>query len=171
MLLCPNTKENNGVFLSEKESQKIIQFLDGLGVQFDVLEHAPVFTSADAARVRNSKPEQGVKAIVLKASSKAFVLACVSGDKKVDLEKLAVFLNVGNVSLASPSEVLEKTGCEIGSVSPFGNLFGLKTFFDKRILETPVVEFNIGLHTKSIRMTSQSLASAVGAEIVDIAKI
>ena len=157
--------------MGEKQSQQIIQFLDGLGLEFEVIEHAPVFTSEEAARIRNAPLGHGVKAIVLSAGNSRFILACVSGNKKIDFRKIKKFLNVSNVSLSSPADVLQQTGCEIGSVSPFGNLFGLRTFFDKRILENSSVEFNIGLHTKSIRMFSKDLASAVGAEIVDLAKI
>ncbi len=155
--------------MGEKESNKIIEFLDGLGLQFDVIEHAPVFTSEEAARVRNADQGAGVKAIVLKTGSHSFVLACVPGDSRIDLKKLAVVLAEKKVFLASPNEVLKETGCEIGSVSPFGNIFGLKTFFDKRIVEREMVEFNIGLHTKSIRMLAKDLASAVGATIADFA--
>ena len=157
--------------MGEKESRKIIQFLDDLGLKFDVIEHAPVFTSQEAAQVRGSPLSYGVKAIVLKYASNEFVLACVSGDRKIDLEKLSQILKVGNISLASSHEVLHETGCEIGSVSPFGNLFGLRTFFDKRILENNFVEFNIGLHTKSIRMNPKGLFAAVGATIADFAKV
>lgn len=157
--------------MSEKESLRIIEFLDGLGLEFQVLEHAPVFTSEQAASIRGAPLSHGVKAIVLKTGSNDFVLACVSGDKKIDLKKIKKIFGAKNVSLASPADVLEKTGCEIGSVSPFGNIFGMKTFFDVEILGKQFVEFNIGLHTKSIRMRPKDLATAVGATIAGFAKI
>jgi len=164
------TKTIFGVEMGESESQKIIQFFDGLGVPFEIIEHEPVHTSEDAARVRGNKPEEGVKALVFKTKENNFVLACVPGNSKINTKELAKILSTKSVYLASPEEVLEQTGCEIGSVSPLGNLFGLKTFFASSILDNEKVEFNIGLLTKSIRMTPQNLASAVGAEIVKIAK-
>ena len=156
--------------MSEKESKKIVDFLRETGFDFEVLEHAPVYTSEEAARVRNNPLEIGVKSIILKTSESAFLLACVSGNKKIDLAKLAKLLEVKNLSLASPSEVVQHTGCEIGSVGPFGNVFGLKTFFDKRVLENKFVEFNIGLHTRSVRMNPKDLARAVKPDIADFAK-
>ena len=75
-----------------------------------------------------------------------------------------------NILLAKYGRVLEKTGCEIGSVSPFGNLFELETFFDSHILQNDLVEFNIGLLTKSINMSPKDLASAVGAKVEEFAK-
>jgi len=156
--------------MSEKESKRIVDFLSSTGFDFNVLEHAPVYTSEEAAKVRNQPLDIGVKSIVLRTSENAFLLACVSGDKRIDLARLAAFLEVKNVSLASPKEVLEQTGCEIGSVGPFGNIFGLKTFFDKRILEHKFVEFNVGLHTVSVRMNPRDLARVVKPEIADFAK-
>ncbi len=59
--------------------------------------------------------------------------------------------------LASSEEVLKITGCEIGSVPPFGHKKALKTYMDKDVLENEWVNFNIGLHTKSANMKSRDL--------------
>ena len=155
--------------MGQKESEKIIQLLSVLKLEFKLIDHVPVFTSQDAATIRNAPLSSGVKAIVLKTGSNNLVLACVSGDKKIDLKKLGALLGEKRIFLASPKEVLEATGCEVGSVAPFGNLFGLKTFFDKAILENPEVEFNIGLHTKSVHMKSSGLVKAVAPIIAGFA--
>ncbi|MBI2598537.1 MAG: hypothetical protein HYW50_05070 [Candidatus Diapherotrites archaeon] len=153
--------------MGQKEFEKIIGFLKENNLKFELLEHEPVFTSEQAAKVRKAQLSQGVKAIVLKSSSTQFVLACVSGDKKIDLKKLAVLCGEKKFSLASAQEVLQQTGCEIGSVSPIGVVYPLPTYFDKKIFENEIVEFNVGLHTKSVRMDPKELAKALKPRVAE----
>lgn len=151
------------------EFEKIVEFLKAKKAKFELIEHEPVFTSEQAAKIRGAGLSQGVKAIVLKSGSAKFVLACVPGDKKIDFKKLAQICGEKKFALASPHEVLEQTGCEIGSVSPLGAVYPLETFFDKRILENETVEFNAGLHTRSVRMSSKELVKALAPKIGNFA--
>ena len=149
------------------EFEKIVSFLKEKNAKFELIEHEPVFTSEQAAKIRGASLSQGVKAIVLKSGSAKFVLACVPGGKKIDFKKLARICGEKKFALASPNEVLEKTGCEIGSVSPLGVVYPLETFFDKKILENEIVEFNAGLHTRSVRMNPKELVEALQPKIAD----
>lgn len=63
--------------------------------------------------------------------------------------------------LASPQDLLKITGCEVGSVHPFGNLHGFPTYLDSSILENDMVNFNAGLHTASIQMKAKDLIKAI----------
>jgi len=56
-------------------SERLLQWLREAGVAFEVLEHAPVRTSEEAARVRGTRLEQGAKALVVRADDR--VLHCV----------------------------------------------------------------------------------------------
>lgn len=156
--------------MGKTEFEKMVSFLREKKAKFELLEHEPVFTSADAARVRGAQASMGVKAIVLKTENKKFVLACVPGDKKVDTKRLSNILGEKRVFLASPPEVLKLTGCEIGSVSPLCVIFGINTVFDKSVFENQLLEFNVGLHTHSIRMPSTELRQVLAAQIQDFAK-
>ena len=80
---------------------------------------------------------------------------------KVDLKKLADLAGEKKLFLASSQEVLSKTGCEIGSVSPVGAVYPLETFFGEKILQNDFAEFNVELHTKSVRMGPKAFAGAL----------
>lgn len=57
--------------------------------------------------------------------------------------------------MASPSDVLECTGVEIGGVPPFGeNLFGIETFVDNGLFENERIAFNAGSRSVSVIMKS-----------------
>jgi len=143
------------------EFRLLREFLQRSGVRFDVSEHAAVFTSEEAARVRGVELKTGVKALVLKTEERGFVLGLVAADRRIDLKKLAKILGAKKLQLASSSEVLRLTGCEVGSVHPFGNLFGLPTYLDRSILENDLVNFNAGLHTVSVQMRAEDLVKVI----------
>lgn len=108
--------------------------------------------------------------MVLQSNHGNFFLFGLPANLRIDFYKAAVMANELRLFLARPAEVLRVTGCEVGSVSPFsGALSGILTFFDKRILENDWVEFNIGLHTDSVRMKSVDLLRLIEHRLGDFA--
>lgn len=145
----------------KKQFEELKAFLDENHVDYELFEHEPVYTSEQAAKTRGVELKTGVKALVFKILEKdRFILALVPADKKVDAEKLSELVG-SKIKLATPDEVLVKCKCEIGSVHPFGNLFGLQTYMDKGILENKSVNFNAGLHEISLRMSPKYILELV----------
>lgn len=140
-------------------------------IRYQISEHEPVYTSVQAAKVRGVELKTGVKALVLKTKEKEFVMGLVAADRKIDLKKLAKIMGTKSLQLASQQEVLEITGCKIGSVHPFGNLHNLKTYLDTSTLENDVVNFNAGSHTVSIQMKSKDLIKAINPVIQSFSKL
>ena len=69
-------------------TRKIIDFLNGKGIEFKKLEHEPVLTSSEAAGARASRLSQGAKALVVKAKDQFYHLiisAAVRLDNKSGL--------------------------------------------------------------------------------------
>ena len=150
---------------------KIIKkLLDQNGITYQVSEHEPVYTSEQAAKVRGVELKTGVKALVLKAEEGNFVMGLVAADRRIDLKKLAKIVKTKKLRLASSQEVLKITGCEVGSVHPFGNLHGLPTYLDSSVLENDMVNFNAGLHTVSIQMKARDLINAIGPVIENFSR-
>ena len=75
-----------------------------------------------------------------------------------------------NVALASPEEVLEHTGCTIGSVPPFANIFGLQVYMDNGLLDRETIVFSAGTHTDSIIMKPSDYVNIVKPLIVECKK-
>ncbi len=147
--------------MSELEVKRIMELLDSKNVFYRVIEHESVFTSEQAAKVRGVELKSGVKALVLKTREGKFILGLIAADRRINLRKLAEIVNTRELSLARPEEVLKVTNCEIGSVHPFGILHGLPTYMDVSILENEYVDFNIGVHTKSVEMKSKDLVDVI----------
>jgi len=146
------------------------KLLDCNDMHYEVLEHAPVYTSEEAAKVRGVALKTGVKALVFKKQEGNFVMGLIAADRKMDLKKLAKIARTKKLQLASPKEVLNITGCEVGSVHPFGNLHGLRTYLDTSVLENDMINFNAGLHTVSIQMKAKDLIKAIKPVVKDFSK-
>ncbi|HIG97272.1 MAG TPA: hypothetical protein HA230_02920 [Candidatus Aenigmarchaeota archaeon] len=151
----------------EPEVEALKNLLDENNVEYKVLTHERAYTSEQAAKMRGVPLSSGVKAMVVK-SEKGFFLILVPGDKKIDFDRLRQ--KIGKASLASAEDVFRVTGCEVGSVHPFGNLFGLQVLMDRHILDNPTVNFNAGLHEISINMSSRDMAEIIKPEIGDYSK-
>jgi len=142
-------------------------------IKFDHLQHEHVHTSEDAARIRGNSLEQAAKAIVLKIKPKgkkeSELIQCVlSGSKKINLKELRKTLDLKSAGLASPEEVLEKTNCTIGSVPPFGMMFGLRVFADEALFLQEKIVFSAGTHNDSIRMHSIDFKKIVKPSILKL---
>ncbi|HTN75811.1 MAG TPA: YbaK/EbsC family protein [Pirellulaceae bacterium] len=122
-------------------------------VAFAVLRHAPVFTSEEAAQVRGSALASGAKALICKADER-FVMFVMPADRRLDSKQVRKAFSVKSLRFGTPAEVLELTSLTPGSIPPFGQLFGLPTYCDDRLLEQPRINFNAGDHAISISLAT-----------------
>jgi Ala-tRNA(Pro) deacylase len=125
--------------------------LAAAGVAYDVLRHAPVFTSEEAAAVRGTSLASGAKALVCKADEQ-FVLIIVPADRRLAGKLFRKAAGVKSLRFASKEEVEQLTGLAPGSIPPFGSLFNLPTWCDELLAQQPRINFNAGDHTISISL-------------------
>jgi Ala-tRNA(Pro) deacylase len=149
--------------------QKIIELLDSQDIKYEILEHEPVYTSEQAAKVRNESINSGAKSLLLRAGG-YFVLAVLPGGKRLSSKKVKKFLGLKDLRFATPQEVKEAMGCEIGSCYPLGKIIGVRTIIDNALLENEDISFNPGLHEKTIKLKLRDYLSLAAAEITDISE-
>ena len=130
---------------------QIIKMLDKNSVQYKVIEHRPVYTSEEAAKIRNTDLKQGAKALVMYGDDKPLMVV-VPGNRKADTKKLKNIYNIKDLRMATPVEVEKVTGVKIGAVPPFGNIFSIPLYVDKQLAANKQVIFNAGSHSQSISM-------------------
>ena len=158
----------------EAEASALIDLFRSNGIEYSLYEHAPVYTSEEASKVRNVELKTGVKAMLVRAKSSEaiYLLADIAADRRIDFAKLEPLANVKHFRFATREEVLKKTRCEPGSVHPFGHVFGITTFLDNSVLENEYVNFNIGMLTKSVKIRSRDLLKIMQPDLMaDFSKI
>jgi len=149
--------------------KRIHERLSNRGIEFEASSHPPVYTSEEAARVRGVSPNSGAKALIVKAGD-MFQMFVLPGDQKLDRRKIRHNLGYKNIRFATPEEVEQITGLKIGSIPPFGSLFGLRTICDPALGENERINFNAGTHTDSIRMAYRDYLKAEEPELADFSK-
>jgi Ala-tRNA(Pro) deacylase len=152
---------------------RIIAALDAAGAPYERFEHEHVHHSADAARVRGTRIEEAAKAIVLECGgSGLLVMGVVAGHRRLDLKRLKTILGERDMHLADPEKVLAATGCTIGSVPPFGNIFSpaMPVYCDAEVFSRDSLVFSAGSHHHSIRMLARDWERVVKPIVAELGK-
>ena len=137
--------------MNESVFSRVQELLNQLDVSFEVLRHAPVFTSEEAAAVRGVALSTGAKALICKVDAR-FVMFVIPADRKLDSKRVRQALGIRALRFATPDELRELTGLAPGAVPPFGSLFGLPTHCDARWAENERINFNAGDHSISVSL-------------------
>jgi len=131
--------------------ERLTAALNNAGIPFEHMHHEAVYTSSEAARVRNTPIHSGAKALIVKGG-KIFLMVVLPADMALDGRAVQKHLKVKRLRFARKEEVLSITGLTPGSIPPFGSLFGLETVCDERLAENVDINFNAGLHTDSLKI-------------------
>ncbi len=147
-------------------TERLVRWLRDEGAPFELVEHAPVLTSAEAARVRGTPLEAGAKALVLLAADRP-VQIVVPAHRRLDSTRARALVGSRTLRFATPEELLALTGCAPGAVPPFGNLFGLPVLADDGLAED--LAFNAGSTSVSLLMRAADVLRLSGARVAPLA--
>ena len=142
----------------------VVALLRAEDAEFELVHHDAVTTSAEAAAVRGTDLRSGAKAMLVKTKN-GFVLTVLAADRRIDWKRLAPLVGDKGARFANDDELREATGLTKGAVPPFGRLFGLRTIYDRSLLEVETVNFNAGTHTHSVAMSRADLIRVGGGEL------
>jgi len=143
---------------------ELLALLRAEGANVQLTHHEPVTTSAGAAAVRGTDLRSGAKAMLVKTKT-GFVLTVLAADRKVDWKLLAPLVGGKGARFATDEELQQATGLSKGAVPPLGVLFGLRTIYDRSLLDVETVNFNAGTHTDSVTMARADLVRIGGGEV------
>lgn len=143
-----------------RELEEMVKRLGGEILELD----APVKTVEQAARATGANPEQIIKSILLITENEEAILAIVDGKSRIDLKKIE--RRFGRTRLASPREVKEITGYEVGELPPIG--IPVKTLIDPRVLEKSYVLGGGGAVNKLVKIDPRKILEAQNAEVENI---
>lgn len=128
--------------------QSIYEYLNSLGIDYEVTEHRAVYNMAELSDVSFPYPESIAKNLfVCDDKKRNYYLITVKGDKRVDLKAFRRTYGTRPLSLAKEEDLKTVLGLTLGSVTPFGILNDKehKThfFLDEDFLPPPSI---IGVH-------------------------
>jgi Ala-tRNA(Pro) deacylase len=132
--------------------QKLRDFLDQNQVKYVTISHSPAFTAQEIAAAAHVPGKEIAKTVMVKTDGE-IMMVVLPGSMRVDLNRLLDATGAQEVELAYESEFRNLfPDCELGSMPPFGNLFGLRTFVAEELTEDEEIAFNAGSITELIRL-------------------
>jgi len=155
--------------MGQEEKKRIKKIFSELDLHPEYLQHEEVITSEDAASTRGFELKQGIKSLLFTNGKDEWIIVDVPADKMVNQKKVAEKLgwSKGKTRMADEEEVMQKTGCKIGAVPPFGHKDKIKVLYDSEIFANEVSTFNIGLRSDSVKINTSEVRivfDKIGAE-------
>jgi Ala-tRNA(Pro) deacylase len=148
--------------------KRLIDCLNENKVQYEVLHHAEAVTAQRIAEAEHVKGRHQAKVVMIKSGDQHLMMV-LPADHRIDLEKVE---KVTGKAVALDQEQDFKTlfpESMIGAMPPFGNLYGLTTYVDKRLAEQDYIVFEAGTHTDGIKMSYRDYEKIVQPKVEDLA--
>lgn len=151
-------------------SSRLKEFLDQEDVHYDVLHHTAAFTASEIAGAQHVPGKNVLKSVIVKAGDQ-YLMVVLSATHMIDFDKLSSVSGMKNLELASEDEISKLfPDYDIGAEPPFGHLYGLKVFIDKKVQEDRDIVFNAGTHTDMIKMKKDDFIRLAEGKIADIGR-
>ena len=146
--------------------QDSLDFLETLGIPYELLEHKAVYTVEEAMAELPGRTE--IKNLFIQDDKgRRQYLIIMPGLKKLDLKQLATDLGEKKVRFCSPEKVEAMLGVKPGSVSIFcclnPNASHVEVFFDEALLGEPDLGFHPIVNTATVFIPTESIHTILNA--------
>jgi Ala-tRNA(Pro) deacylase len=149
-------------------AKMIKELLNKHRTKYVTITHSPAFTAQEVAESAHIRGIEMVKTVVVKLDG-MLAMAAVPSTFHVNLKALAAVTGAKEAKLATEDEFRGRfPGCELGAMPPFGNLYNLEVYADRRLAEDQEIAFNSGTHTEVIRMAYADFERLVKPTVVDM---
>ena len=147
--------------------KKLIDCLNERNVTYEILHHPAAFTAQRIAQAEHIKGEHHAKVVMVKSGDQ-HLMTVVPANRLIDLEKLEKITGQP-VSLANEPEFSSLfPDCALGTMPPFGNLYGLVTYVDRTLAQQDYIVFEAGTYTDSIKLRYVDYERIVRPEVEDL---
>ena len=142
--------------------QKVKAKLDELGIEFDVVEHPPAFTTEQADSYIEGLEGVRTKSMFLTNKRKTqYYLFIMDDQKSLDMDDFKEQVGANRIRMASAESLAEKMQLPAGTVSPFGLLNNeekdILVYFDQDIVSEEIMTFHPNTNEKTSFIKTQDL--------------
>lgn len=121
---------------------------------------------AEAAEAVNGEPGDFVKNVCMMTLEDQLIVAIVGGEENASSKKVGKALDIERPRLATPEEILKKTGYPCGGTPSFG--FSAIFLIDPKVLEKDVIYTGGGSEKSLVKISPQHLQHLNQATIVRV---
>lgn len=150
--------------------ERLRSYLEQQQVAFDVQEHRTAFTAQEVAETEHIPGKLVAKTVVIWADGQLTLLV-LPATFQVDLARLNVAIGAKATRLAHEAEFVDAfPDCEVGAMPPFGNLYDLPVYVDKRLTEDETIVFPAGTHTETMSLRYADYERLVKPTVVEFTR-
>ncbi len=133
-----------------------------LGIDYQLVEHAPALTTEQADEFIEGIPGVRTKTLFLTNKKKRnFYLVIMDDAKRLNMDKFKEIAGEKQIKMASEKSLFEKMGLPSRVVSPFGLLnnadHDIQVYFDKEIVDEDRMSFHPNTNEKTIFIKTEDL--------------
>ena len=147
--------------------QELFAFLDSLGIVYRTVTHPPLFTVAEAQKLRGTVPGAHTKNLLLRDKRDTVVLAVALEDAVIDLKGLHRLLGASRFSFASAAVMRALIGVEPGAVTPFAAINDkagrVSVVLDAAMMAEPVLNYHPLVNTMTTALSGDHLVKFLEA--------
>lgn len=147
--------------------QRLQEYLDANHVPYEVLGHETAYTAPEIAHTLHVSGKLLAKVVMIKADER-FVMAVLPSNWKIDFNRLKEVLGSSRVRLAAEDEFKGLfPDCKIGTMPPFGNLYGIEVYVDQLLTEDETIVFQAGTHVGAVKLRYEDFANLVHPKVAE----
>ena len=145
--------------------KRLQSYLDTNKISYEVVNHPKAYTAHDMAQTLDVPGKLVAKVVMVKADS-YFVMCVLPSTWQVDLKRLRDILEARDVRLATEAEISNLfPDCQVGTMPPFGNLYGVEVYVDQLLTEDESIVFEAGTYVGAIKLRYKDFASLVRPKV------
>lgn len=147
--------------------KRLQSYLDCHKIPYEVMGHPTAYTAHDVAETLHVPSNMVAKVVMVKADQRLMMVVLPAG-WKVDFKQLKEALRVQDVRLATEHEFAQLfPDCDIGSMPPFGNLYGINVYVDELLTRDEEILFEAGTHAGAIQLRYKDFADLVHPKVAE----
>jgi prolyl-tRNA editing enzyme YbaK/EbsC (Cys-tRNA(Pro) deacylase) len=150
------------------ESDRLTQlkiYLDRAGIAYTILVHEQnISTAQDGAQTGLGTLSTMAPTFILQ-TERGYLAAIIRGDARLSYKKIKQKLGLKNISLATPDQVKQLTGSEVGYVALVNP--GLQTIVDTRLTKVTMIYGGSGEPKHTLQVSPQDVIMVTQAQVFD----
>jgi len=133
--------------------KKLEKLLTETKTRHKILKHRKVFTAFDSTQTQHIKTSDVAKAVLVKGK-KGFYMAVLPAGSLCDFKALGK-LCADKVSMAKEKDIEKNMKTKVGLLAPFGSLYKIPVFMDKKLAKNKKLNLPAGSYTESVEISTK----------------
>lgn len=149
----------------------LTDYLEGKGIEYEVLMHERAFTGIEEAHALGIKADEVLKTVIADTKDGHVALVLPSGER-LDMSLVREVLDDPGATLATEGEITHDFGgFDLGALPPIAPLLGVDTIVDPTVHDHGPVIFAAGTQTESVKVEAERLFAFQPVRFAQIAEV